>query len=81
WTSEAKERLRAVPSGYMRRRTKAIIEKSARKMGIKTITADFAGKIIMEYADEVSWKDELLGENEEKITAPTAEFEWTREAK
>ncbi len=81
WTSEAKERLRTVPSGYMRRRTKAIIEKSARKMGIKTITADFASKVIMEYAEEVSWKDELLGGNAEKIAAPPPEFEWTREAK
>ena len=81
WTSEAKERLRTVPSGYIRRRTKAIIEKSARKRGIKTITADFTGKIIMEYADEVSWKDELLGANEEKIKAPAPEFEWTRDAK
>lgn len=81
WTSEAKERLKSVPSGYLRRRTKAIIGKSARKMGIKTITAGFAGKIIIEYANEGSWKEEMLGSNEEKITAPPPEFEWTRDAK
>ena len=50
-------------------------------MGIKTITAGFAGKIIMEYANEGSWKEEILGNNEEKITAPSPEFEWTRDAK
>jgi len=35
----------------------------------------------MEYASEVSWKDELLAGNEEKIMAPAPEFEWTRDAK
>jgi nucleotide-binding universal stress UspA family protein len=81
WTAEAKERLKAVPSGYMRRRAKAIIDKSARKMGLKTITTEFASKVIMEYASEVSWKDELLaGDAEEKLAAPAPEFEWTRDA-
>jgi len=81
WTAEAKERLKAVPSGYMRRRAKAIIDKSARKMGLKTITTEFTSKVIMEYASEVSWKDELLaGDAEEKLAAPAPEFEWTRDA-
>jgi hypothetical protein len=50
-------------------------------MGLKTITSDLASKVIMEYAEEVSWKEEFLAGNTEKITAPPPEFEWTREAK
>jgi len=83
WTSDAKAKLRQVPSGYMRRRAKAVIEKSARKMGLRTITTEFADKVIIEYADQVSWKDELLAnqKNEASSSKPKSGFEWTLEAK
>jgi hypothetical protein len=81
WTSDAKAKLREVPSGYMRRRAKAVIEKSSRKMGLKTITSEFANRVIMEYAEQVSWKDELLASQKKGEAKPTSEFEWTLEAK
>ncbi len=81
WTSDAKAKLREVPSGYMRRRAKAVIEKSARKMGLRTITSEFAGKVIVDYAEQVSWKDELLAPQKKEEAKPASEFEWTLEAK
>ncbi len=82
WTSDAKAKLRLVPSGYMRRRAKAVIEKSARKMGLRTITSEFAMKVIKEYAEEVAWKDELLAAipKEETVAGPGG-LEWTRDAR
>ena len=38
WTKDAKEAIRAVPAGFQRRRAKAKIEKTARKLGMTTIT-------------------------------------------
>ena len=78
WTSDAKAKLREVPSGYIRRRAKAVIEKSARKMGLKTITTEFAKKIIVDYAETTAWKDEILANQKEK---ESPEFEWAMEAK
>jgi proto-chlorophyllide reductase subunit/rubrerythrin len=52
WTKDAKEAIRAVPAGFQRRRAKAKIEKSARKLGMTTITLEFAGPIIKEAAAE-----------------------------
>ena len=51
WTKEARERLRETPAGYVRRRAKAKIEKSARKLGVKTITKELAGQVIDEYLE------------------------------
>ncbi|HXZ24873.1 MAG TPA: universal stress protein UspA, partial [Nitrospiria bacterium] len=51
WTKEARERLRETPSGYVRRRAKAKIEKSARKLGVRTITRELAGQVIDEYLE------------------------------
>ncbi len=52
WTSEAKQALHNVPSGYQRRRTKAQIEKNARVKKLPTITRglvyEVAGDIIEE---------------------------------
>jgi nucleotide-binding universal stress UspA family protein len=81
WTSDAKAKLREVPSGYMRRRAKAVIEKTARKTGLRTITSEFSSKVIREYAEQVSWKDELLANQKKEETKPTSEFEWTLEAR
>ncbi len=77
WTKEARERLRETPSGYIRRRAKAKIEKSARKLGVRTITKDLAGKVIDEYL-------EMPGPVESAMMAstppPVEGFVWTAEA-
>jgi len=52
WTKDAKEAIRAVPAGFQRRRAKAKIEKSSRKLGMTTITLEFAAPMIKEAASE-----------------------------
>ncbi len=52
WTKDAKEAIRAVPAGFQRRRAKAKIEKSARKLGMTTITLEYAAPMIREAAAE-----------------------------
>lgn len=52
WTKDAKEAIRAVPAGFQRRRAKARIEKSARKLGMTTITLEYAAPMIKEAAAE-----------------------------
>lgn len=52
WTKDAREAIRAVPAGFQRRRAKAKIEKSARKLGMTTITLEYAGPMIQEAAAE-----------------------------
>jgi nucleotide-binding universal stress UspA family protein len=52
WTKDAKDAIRAVPAGFQRRRAKAKIEKTARKLGMTTITLEFAGPMIKEAAAE-----------------------------
>jgi hypothetical protein len=52
WTKDAKEAIRAVPAGFQRRRAKARIEKSARKLGMTTITLEYAAPVIKEAASE-----------------------------
>ena len=48
----AKEGIRAVPAGFQRRRAKAKIEKTARKLGMTTITLEYAASMIQEAASE-----------------------------
>ncbi len=52
WTKDAKEAIRAVPAGFQRRRAKAKIEKTARKLGMTTITLEYASPMIDEAANE-----------------------------
>jgi nucleotide-binding universal stress UspA family protein len=52
WTKDSKEAIRAVPAGFQRRRAKAKIEKMARKLGMTTITLEFAAPMIKEAAAE-----------------------------
>ena len=52
WTKEAKEAIRSVPAGFQRRRAKAKIEKTARKLGMTTITLEYANPMIQEAASE-----------------------------
>ena len=81
WTSAAKQAIRAVPAGYQRRRCKAQIEKTARKLGMTTITEQYAGPMIAEAADT-----QPNGENMEPEPAPetgeiSSSYTWTDEAK
>ena len=48
WTQEARSALRSIDSAYLRRRTKARIEKGVRMRKLKTVTFDFAQKLIEE---------------------------------
>src|SRR5215217_1161122 len=52
WTKDAKEAIRAVPAGSERRRAQAKIEKSSRKLGMTTITLEYAAPMIKEAASE-----------------------------
>ncbi|MGH7182312.1 MAG: universal stress protein, partial [Nitrospiraceae bacterium] len=52
WTKDAKEAIRAVPAGFQRRRAKAKIEMTARKLGMTTITLEYAAPMIQEAASE-----------------------------
>jgi len=70
WTKDAKEAIRAVPAGFQRRRAKARIEKSARKLGMTTITLEFAAPTIKEAADE---DYQPIFANKGTGTAPAAE--------
>jgi nucleotide-binding universal stress UspA family protein len=70
WTKDAKEAIRAVPAGFQRRRAKAKIEKSARKLGMTTITLEYAGPMIQEAASEDYTP---IFANKSTGTAPTAD--------
>jgi len=70
WTKDAKEAIRAVPAGFQRRRAKARIEKSARKLGMTTITLEFAAPTIKEAAAE---EYQPIFANKGTGTAATAE--------
>ena len=52
WTKDSREAIRAVPAGFQRRRAKAKIEKTARKLGMTTITLEYAAPMIQEAAAE-----------------------------
>ncbi len=75
WTKDAKEAIRAVPAGFQRRRAKAKIEKTARKLGMTTITLEYAAPMIQEAAAEDYTP---IFANKGAGTAPAAEA--TREA-
>src|SRR5436853_7775722 len=51
-TNNANEAIRADPAGFQRRRCKAKNEKTSRKMGMTTITLEFAKPYIDEAASE-----------------------------
>ena len=70
WTKDAKEAIRAVPAGFQRRRAKARIEKTARKLGMTTITLEYAAPMIKEAASE-DYKP--IFSNKGTGTAPVAE--------
>ncbi len=86
WTEEAKNILRKVPAGFERRRAKAKAEKTARKMGFKTLTKEFAVRMIEggQYDDdeviEMSAKA-IAGAILPKPEAPTAASQMPEEKK
>jgi len=48
WTTEARRAIRGIEEAYLRRRTKARVEKSARLRKLTTVTLDFARELIEE---------------------------------
>ena len=90
WTSEAKQALQGVPSGYQRRRTKAQIEKSVRVRKLPTITRELvlevAGDIIEEtqnLEERGRLKKEIVPETEsvlEQDVVQDGKFRWSTSA-
>jgi hypothetical protein len=79
WTDEAKKLLRAVPSGYERRRAKARMEKLARVQGLATVTKAVALDIA---GAEPSYTLSAVAANTPEPEAATEEgtMTWTPEA-
>ncbi|MEE9138194.1 MAG: universal stress protein [candidate division NC10 bacterium] len=88
WTEEANRVLRMAPSGYMRRRTKARIEKLARVQYLEVITKDLAWPIVSEILedDRVMQDRDALTPEQHMLRATRATgktddlFTWTEEA-
>jgi nucleotide-binding universal stress UspA family protein len=86
WTSESKQALRSVPSGYQRRRSKAQIEKTARVRKLPTITKELVMEIagdVMEQTEELQERGRLKLSNPEKTEMKLIEiddFLWTQQA-
>jgi len=79
WTEEAKQVIRAVPAGFERRRAKAKVEKTARKMGFQTITKAFAIQMIQGAQTEMAAKALAAVAGEAASAVPPA-LVWTDEA-
>jgi len=84
WSAEARRALRSIDQAYLRRRTKARIEKSARLRKLKTVTLEFARNLIEEETGvpfaEPSEAPATPTETEPKLeattdAAPTGDFE------
>ncbi len=85
WTSDAKKALRLVPSGYMRRRAKAQIEKKARVNKIPSITADLVKEVagdVMEHTQNLEERGKLSNTAKPKVEEKIkdGDFYWTLEA-
>ena len=72
WTDEARKLLRTISAGFQRRRAKAIVEKTARKKGLLTITKEYSLPIL----ENEGAKIEDSGAGEIQI----GEFTWTSDA-
>ncbi len=81
WTSDAKQAIRSVPAGYQRRRCKAQIEKSARKIGMTTITEKYAGPIIAEAIAPPSNGEPLKPDATPQVNTSSSPYVWTDDAK
>ena len=88
WTDEANRVLRMAPSGYMRRRAKARIEKLARVQQLEVITKDLAWPIVTETIEDhrVMQDRDALTPDQHMLRATRATgrtddlFTWTEEA-
>jgi len=84
WTEEAKNVLRKVPAGFERRRAKAKVEKTARKMGFQTITREFALRMIEGVDEKVQIGTKAVANAAlaaQPLPIPQApSFSWTPEA-
>ncbi|HIE64716.1 MAG: universal stress protein [Nitrospira sp.] len=92
WTEDAKNILRKVPAGFERRRAKAKVEKTARKMGLQTLTKEFVVRIIEagEGDEDVEMSSKTIvasqakavaEEKEESVkAAPVPKFSYSPEA-
>lgn len=86
WTSDAKQALREVPSGYQRRRAKAQIEKTARVRKLPTITRDVVLEAIGDVLEDTQKLTERgkMQKSQTNTAAPEildkGEFSWTSEA-
>jgi hypothetical protein len=88
WTEEANRILRLVPSGYLRRRAKARIEKAARVQAAQLIGKDLAWPIAAEMVeDQMGMQDRDTLTPEQHLLRATratgrtdALFTWTEEA-
>ncbi|MGH7370843.1 MAG: universal stress protein [Candidatus Methylomirabilales bacterium] len=88
WTEEANRVLRMAPSGYMRRRAKARIEKLARVQQLEVISKELAWPIVAEVVEEqmlMQDRDSLTPEQHmlraTRATGRTDDlFTWTEEA-
>jgi len=81
WTEDAKNILRKNPAGFERRRAKAKVEKTARKMGFQTISKDFAIRIL-ESSDweEVAASGDAKKAEEVPAAPKTPQFTYSDEA-
>ena len=85
WTSQAKAALREVPSGYMRRRAKAQIEKGARVRKIPTITRELVMDVVGETIEDTQNLEgrgrlQKTPSRESQETIKDGDFSWTVEA-
>jgi nucleotide-binding universal stress UspA family protein len=86
WTSDAKQALRQVPSGYQRRRAKAQIEKTARVRKLPTITKEIVLEVVgevMEATENLKERGRLskTEESPKQNILQDGEFSWTQEAR
>ena len=86
WTSEAKQYLRCVPSGYQRRRSKAQIEKTARVRKLPLISKELVMEVagdVLEETDHLNERGKLKTHTEKTVPEKLikdGEFYWTEEA-
>ena len=82
WTSDAKQMLREVPSGYQRRRAKAQIEKSARVKKLPTITKELVLQVAADFIEDTQHLEERgkLKTSQKQELVKDGKYSWTIEA-
>jgi nucleotide-binding universal stress UspA family protein len=73
WTREARSALLAIDSAYLRRRTKARIEKATRLRRLKTITLEFAQQLIEEETGMPLAAGVIKGADKSQTSTPAVE--------